>query len=159
MTTTEASQRYFEDVQTGDEFEMFQQPTPEQVATFLAANSKRYSPDGAGRFTNNAEARRHGLERPIVPGLMSTSMLTRMVTDWMGPMGRIRSLDVSFRRPVLHNDNLRCITTVIDTGDPDEIAAGATPIVKLDVVFENDRGERPVQGTAEVELPLRDNGV
>lgn len=154
MTTDSLTgQRYFEDVAVGDEYEVHQHPTTEHVLAFLNSNNGRTAP-GDGRFSNNADARRMGLERPIVPGTMSTAMITRIVTDWMGPLGRIVSIDVSFRRPVLHNDELRCLATVIDAAD-DALEAGGPAIVKLDVVLENDRGERPVQGTAEVELPRR----
>jgi acyl dehydratase len=149
-----ASQRYFEDVETGDEFEVHQHPTTEHVLEFLSSTTNGRSPTGDGRFSSDADARRMGLERPIVPGTMSTAMITCIVTDWMGPLGHIVSLDVSFRRPVLHNDQLRCLATVIDAGD-DALEAGGPAVVKLDVVLENDRGERPVQGTAEVELPRR----
>ncbi|MGE3960322.1 MAG: MaoC family dehydratase [Dehalococcoidia bacterium] len=156
MTTDAmAGQRYFEDVHLGDEFEEHQQPTAEHVAEFLASGSgPSGGGPGGGRFSDAKEARRQGLERPIVPGTMSTAMITRIVTDWMGPLGRIVSLDVSFRRPVLHNDSLRCLAVVIDAGD-DALEAGGPGIVRLDLALENDRGERPVQGTAEVELPRR----
>lgn len=148
-------QRYFEDVHTGDEYEEFQQPTTEHVMEFMtsSSDSPRGGP-GGGRFSDTAEARRQGLERPIVPGTMSTAMITRIVTDWMGPLGRIVSLDVSFRRPVLHGDRLRCLAVVTDAGD-DALEAGGPGIVQLDLALENERGERPVQGTAEVELPRR----
>src|SRR5690606_11008914 len=110
---TIASQRYFEDVELGDEFEEHQQPTAEHVAEFLASgNGPRGGGEGGGRFSDNAEAKRQGLERPIVPGNMSAAMITRIVTNWMGPLGRIVSLDVSFRRPVLHGDSLRCLAVV-----------------------------------------------
>lgn len=151
------AQRYFEDVAVGEEFEDEQQPTREHVEAFMNASRRDggFSSDaGRARFSDPDEARRQGLERPIVPGTMSTAMITRIVTDWMGPLGRIVSLDVSFRRPVLHGDRLRCLAVVTDAGD-DALEAGGPGIVRLDVALENDRGERPVQGTAEVELPRR----
>lgn len=153
MTADITSQRYFEDIEFGQEFEEHQQPTTEHVLEFLSTNM---GPGGAdrGRFSNTSDAQRLGLERPIVPGTMSTAMITRIVTDWMGPLGRIVSLDVSFRRPVLHNDSLRCLAVVTDAGD-DALEAGGPGIVRLDLALENERGERPVQGTAEVELPRR----
>jgi acyl dehydratase len=150
-----AAQRYFEDVHVGDEFEEFQQPTTEHVMEFMQTSMRGDGGPGGGRFSDTAEARRQGLERPIVPGNMSTAMITRIVTNWMGPMGRIVSLDVSFRRPVLHGDQLRCLSVVTDAGD-DALEAGGPGIVRLDLALENERGERPVQGTAEVELPRRD---
>ncbi len=166
MNDTEAlqDQRYFEDVEVGSEFEEFQQPTTEHVKAFMSSSMPSGggggSDRGRGRFSDAGEARRQGLERPIVPGTMSTAMITRIVTDWMGPLGRIVSLDVSFRRPVLHGDRLRCLAVVTDTGGDGEpgidgLEDAAPGIVRLDVTLENDRGEQPVQGTAEVELPRR----
>jgi hypothetical protein len=151
---TLSTQRYFEDVSLGDEFEEHQQPTSEHVQEFLASGDGPRGSGQGGRFSDNAEAKRQGLERPIVPGVMSAAMITRIVTDWMGPLGRIVSLDVSFRRPVLHNDSLRCLAVVTDAGD-EALEAGGPGIVRLDLALENERGERPVQGTAEVELPRR----
>ena len=143
-------QRYFEEVSLGDEFEEIQQPTAEHVRQFLGQTSQggRDRDDrGSGRFTDTAEARRQGLERPIVPGNMSMAMITRLVTDWMGPLGHIVALDVSYRRPVLHGDKLRSLALVTD--------AETSPRVHLDLSLENERGERPLQGTAVVELPTR----
>jgi hypothetical protein len=143
-------QRYFDDVDLGDEFEEIQQPSTEHVQQFLGQTARGQSDGsdrGAGRFTDTAAARSQGLERPIVPGTMSMAMITRLVTDWMGPLGHIVQLDVSYRRPVLHGDRLRSVALVTD--------AGTSPRVHLDLSLENDRGERPLQGTAVVELPLR----
>ena len=156
MADSPANQRYFEDVRLGDQFEEPQQPTSEHVAAFLGTSRAPGGPGGPrdGRFSDVTQARRQGLERPIVPGPMSTAMITRLVTDWMGSLGRIVSLDVTFRRPVLHGDRLRCVALVTDAGDGAPEAAGPG-IVSLDVNLENERGERPVQGTALVELPRR----
>ena len=144
-------QRYFEDVHLGDEFEEMQRPTTEHVQQFLgqsARGGRDGSDRGAGRFSDTAAARSQGLERPIVPGTMSMSMITRLVTDWMGPLGHIVQLDVSYRRPVLHDDQLRSLALVTD--------AETAPQVHLDLSLENERGERPLQGTAIVTLPTRD---
>jgi acyl dehydratase len=143
-------QRYFEDVQLGDEFAELQHPTAEHVRQFLgrsARDERDWNDRGAGRFTDAATARSQGLERPIVPGPMSLAMVTRLVTDWMGPLGHIVELDVSYRRPVLHGDQLRSVALVTD--------AETSPRVHLDLSLENERGERPLQGTAVVELPTR----
>jgi len=40
--------------------------------------------------------------------------------------------------------------------DDDLAEAGGPAIVSIDVSFENERGEKPVQGNAQVELPRRD---
>jgi len=141
-------QRYFEDVNLGDEFEEMQQPTHEHVMQFLGQNTRAGGGErGQGRFTDTSTARSQGLERPIVPGNMSMAIITRLVTDWMGPLGHIVELDVSYRRPVMHDDKLRSVALVTD--------AETAPRVHLDLSLENERGERPLQGTAIVELPLR----
>ncbi len=145
-------QRYFDDVNLGDEFEETQHPTSDHVSQFLGQTARGNgggggNDRGAGRFTDTAAARSQGLERPIVPGTMSMAMITRLVTDWMGPLGHIVELDVSYRRPVLHDDQLRSVAVVTD--------AETSPRVHLDLLLENERGERPLQGTAVVELPLR----
>lgn len=144
-----ANQRYFEDVSIGDEYEEHQQPTPEHVAAFLSTEGR----GRLGRFTDASVARSEGLARPIVPGVMSTAIITRIVTDWMGPLGRLVNLEVSFRRPVMHNDNLRCVAVVTDAGS--DTPDGEPGLVTLDVTLENERDEKPVQGTATVELPRR----
>lgn len=143
------AQRYFEDVEIGDEFEEEEVPSTDDVNRFLTMRPGQGG-GGDGRFTDDERAKKLGLPGAIVPGAMSLSILSRIVTDWAGMEGRLRSLDVSFRRSVLHNDRLKLLTLVTDTSEEPE-----GPRVKLDVYMENERGERPVQGTAVVELPRR----
>ena len=145
----EPTQRYFEDVEPGDEFSAPWQPDRAQVIAYLAVGNP-----GAGtrpdRFTDDEAARKIGMPRAIVPGALSLCMATRLVTDWMGTRGRLHSIDVDFRRPMLHEDNVRVLGLITDAQDDD-----GRPTVKLDVYIENDRGERPLQGVAVVELPHR----
>jgi MaoC dehydratase-like protein len=143
------SQRYFEDVDLGDEYTEEITPTPELVKDFLALNPARGGP-GDGRFTSDEGARSIGMRAAIVPGVMSMSIISRLVEDWMGAEGTLHSLDVSYRRPVLQGDDLKLQALVTDA---DETPEG--PRVKLDVYMENARGERPLQGTAVVELPRK----
>jgi acyl dehydratase len=142
-------QRFFQDVDLGDEYEEEMTPTTELVQTFLGLNPARGGP-GDGRFDSDAGARSIGLRAAIVPGSMSFSIISRLVHDWMGPEGKLHSIDVSYRRPVQQNDHLKLQALVTDA---DETPEG--PRVKLDLYMENDRGERPLQGTAVVELPER----
>ncbi len=144
-------QRYFDDVEIGEEFEEAQHPTAEHVRQFMARSEQSGRDQSGdpvlGRFIDIDIARSHGLDRPIVPGNMSLAMITRLVTDWMGPLGHIVEIDVSYRRPILHGDRLRSVALVTDV----EIS----PRVHLDLSLENERGERPLQGTAVVDLPVR----
>ena len=159
MTTIDFQPRYFEDVDPADEFEEAAQPNTDSVIGWLTVDAPRRGWTGEGdeqpdlprtRFIDAKLAEEQGLPGAIVPGAMSMAILTKLVTDWMGPTGKLRSIEVDFRRLVLHEDSLRCIGLVTDTLEED----GAS-IVKLDVYMENERGERPLQGTASVELPHR----
>ncbi len=141
-------QRYFEDIDPGDEFEEAWEAAPEHVQQYVTLGQRNL--ETMGRFRDAAGAREVGLQRPIVPGMMSLAVLTRLVTDWMGPQGRLHTMDVDFRRPVQQGDTLRVLGLITDTQEED-----GRPTVKLDVYLENDRGERPLQGVAIVQLPHR----
>lgn len=151
-------QRYFEDVELGDEFEEEITPTLEDVRQYQSLQigpPREGAPRGRGgppdgRFDSKEGARSVGLEGPIVPGSMSFSIMSRLVSDWAGVQGRMQTLDISYRRPVQQGDHLRLGSVVTDTTEDEQ---GARAI--LDVYMENERGERPVQGTAVVELPHR----
>ena len=145
------SQPYFDDIDVGDEIEGAWTARREQVLEYIALEPGGPADDAQGRFTDPARAKKLGFERPIVPGALSMSVLTRLVTDWMGPEGDLESIDINFRRPVLQEDELRSLGLVIDT-EP----SGDGGLVRIDVYFENDRGERPLQGVAVVKLPARD---
>ena len=143
-----AEQPYFDNVEPGDEFEEAWTAETPQVAAYVDMNMGGAGAAG-GRFTSQEGAEAVGMPKPIVPGVMSMCILTRLVTDWMGAQGKLRFIDVDFRRPVQHGDNLRALGLVTDT----EQEAGGAGVVKLDVYLENERGERPLQGVAIVELP------
>jgi acyl dehydratase len=141
--------RYFDDVEIGDEFEEKESPGKDDVLRFfMMTASARLNGPGDNRFVSDEAGKRLGAEGPIIPGVMSFALLSRLVTDWMGAEGRLDNLDVSFRRPIAHGDNVRLVALVTDTDA--EVAS-----VKLDVYIENERGERPLQGTANVRLPRR----
>ncbi len=144
------SQPYFEDIDVGDEIESAWTAQREQVLEYIELEPGGPADDTQGRFTDPVRAKKLGFERPIVPGALSMSVLTRLVTDWMGPNGALESIDINFRRPVLHEDELRSLGLIIDT-EPAEDGGR----VRIDVYFENNRGERPLQGVAVVRLPSR----
>jgi acyl dehydratase len=151
MTTT-ATQRYYEDVEPGDDLgPMERQPTAEQVQAYTTVWGVGGGAAG-GRFSDAAAARRDGMDAPIVPGNMSLAFLSQLVTDWAGPRGVLRSLEVNFRRPVRHNEELKCMGLVTDK----EVRDG-DPSIILDVFIEDSRGDRPLQGTAIVTLPHRES--
>jgi acyl dehydratase len=99
------------------------------------------------RFTDDEGARKEGLPGMILPGNMSLSLLTRLVTDWIGTSGaRVTRLNTTYRSPVQpgHTFTLQgFITHTI----PDERT------VDVDIWLENEDAERLVTGTATVQFP------
>ncbi|HWO94456.1 MAG TPA: hypothetical protein VNL92_06800 [Dehalococcoidia bacterium] len=142
---------YGNQVEFGDEIgPLIKAPTTEDVQAFLSAWMTRDASDTsvAGRFTDAQAASREGLAGPIIPGNMTQAFLGQLLMDWASPLGRLRSLDVNFRRPAMHGQELKCMGLVTDTREE-----GDFTVVKLDVYAEAANGDRPVQGTAEVVLP------
>jgi len=142
-------QRYFDDIDPGDEFdENIVMETP-KVVKYLGIPGSRLG-RGPNRFNDPELAKRDGLPGAIVPGVMQLDIMTRVLNDFAGQEGRIGHMEVSFRRSVLHGDRLRALGLVTDT-----IPGDGEGTVRMDVFFENERGERPLQGTADVILPAR----
>jgi acyl dehydratase len=140
------SQTYFEEVELGDEVgPLVKEPTKEQIRDYVSLSEVRL-----GRFTSDQAAQGEGLRGIIVPGNMSMSFLSQLLTDWAGQRGQLTSLEVNFRRMVEPGDRLECKATVTDMQSVD-----GQSVVTLDAFIENQKGERPVQGTAQVVLPSR----
>jgi acyl dehydratase len=147
---TVADQIVGAEVEPGDEIgPLIKSPDLEEVRTFL--NVWRRGEEDSNlnrRFTDTATAQRDGFSSPIVPGQMSFAYLSQLLTTWMGPRGQLRNLDLNYRRPTRHGEELRCIGLITDTREE-----GEHTVVKLDVFIEDPRGDRPTQGVAEVVIP------
>lgn len=140
------SQVYFEDVEVGDEIgPLVKQPSVEETRAF--AELSRLS----GRFVSEDGALREGGDRMLVSSWQSMGYLAQLLTNWMGQDGSLSRFDVSFRRRVEPEDRLECQAIVTDTR-----AEGERGVVTLDAFIVNQRGERPLQATAEVSLPRRE---
>lgn len=138
--------RRFEDVHLGETIGPVEHTfTLEAVKAFCTL----WGQPGESRFTSSDVARREGLPGPIVPGIMSMAVLSRLLTDWANG-GELASLDVIFRQPVPHHQPLRMVGMVTDTR-----AEGSRGLVEADVFLERADGERLVTGKALVALPLR----
>ncbi len=138
------SQIHFDDVELGDEIgPLVKEPTREQIGEYVNLGVERL-----GRFTSDEFAQGEGLRGVIVPGNLSMAFLAQLLTDWAGPSGRLTKLEVNFRRIVEPGDQLECKAMVTDMQVMDGKA-----LVTLDAYIENQKGERPVQGIAEVLLP------
>ena len=148
-----SEQIFGDQVEPGDEIgPLLKHPDLAQVQRYLGAWNQP-SAAALGRFTDNTAAERDGFAGAIVPGPMSQAFLSQLLTDWAGPLGRIKSLDVNFRRPAQHGEDLRCIGLITDKQTLDEEDNSGSTLVKIDVFIEDLRGDRPTQGVAEVIVP------
>ncbi|MCS7207584.1 MAG: MaoC family dehydratase [Dehalococcoidia bacterium] len=118
--------------------------TTERVRAFCTL----WGQPGESRFTSPQVAQQEGLPGPIVPGIMSMAVLSRLLTDW-AEGGSLRSLDVIFRQPVPHHQPLRMVGTVTDVR-----TENGQGLVEVDVFLERADGERLVTGRAVVALPV-----
>ena len=138
------SQVYFEDVEPGYELDpLIKEPTREQLDAFTTAWGS-----GLGRFTSDEVARKEGFTGVILPGNMSMAFLAQLLTEWAGSAGKVKRLEVDFRRSIQPGDKLSCVGLVTDTETED----GENRVI-LDVYIETQKGERALQGTALVLLP------
>ena len=105
-----------------------------------------------GRFTDintdTTKLNENKEEFMIVSSWQSMGYLTQLITNWMLPQGFLTNLNIRFRRVIRPNDTLKClgIITDIQIGHDKEIAI-------LDLFIENQIGDKPLQGTAEVSFP------
>ena len=145
------NQPYYEDVDMGDEIgPLHRAPTREQIRAYAGLG---VNPRTSGRFFSDTGARDEGLQNVIAPGNLSLSFLAQLLTDWAGPQGKLKQLDLNFRRVVNPGDLLICTGLIIDKDEVDGECQ-----VRVDVSMDNQRGEKPVVGTATVVLPRRAGG-
>ena len=136
---------YFEDVDIGDEITPLpMNPTSETIAAYVKACGITEK-----RFTDEVYARSLGMDGAIAPGNMGLAYLSRMLNDWaQGAV--LRKLEVRFRGFVKPGDQLTCKGLIVE-----KHARGSANSIECDVFIENENGDRPVAGSATVELPRR----
>jgi acyl dehydratase len=136
---------YFEDVDIGDEITPLSwHPTRESIGAYVKACHITEK-----RFTDEAYARSLGMDSIIAPGNMGLAFLSRMISDW-AEGAVLRKLEVRFRGFVKPGDQLTCKGLVVE-----KHARGSENSIECDVFIENERGDRPVAGSATVILPAR----
>ena len=139
------SQVYFEDVEPGDQVgPIVKQPSVEETRAFAELSHL------SGRFVSQDGAMQEGADKMLVSSWQSMGYLAQLLTDWMGQGGFLVRFNVAFRRRVEPEDRLERQAIVTDT----RLEEGRG-IVTLDAFIVNQRGDRPLQATAEVSLPLR----
>ena len=138
------SQLYIEDIDLGDDVgPLLKEPDRAQLDAYVKAWGTT-----TGRFVSDEAAQAEGFTGVILPGNMSMGLLAQLLTNWVGLEGKVKRLDVDFRRSILPGDKLNCSGIVTDIQIVDEENQ-----VTLDVYIETQKGERALQGTALVVLP------
>lgn len=142
MTTVTTGQRYFEDVEVGEEMPpMVKNASRAQLFLFSAASSNphriHYDKDYAAV---------EGHPDVLVHGPLQGAWLAQFVSDWMGPKGRLLGLTWQNRARAFPERDLtfRGRVTSVEDG-----------IVDLEISEEDDTGQTLMPATARVRLPSR----
>lgn len=100
----------------------------------------------AGRFTDDAAAKKEGLPGMILPGNMSLGLLSKLVTDWIGSSdAALTRISTTYRVPVQPDHTITLHGFITNKNPADRTA-------EVDVWIENEEAERLVTGTATVEF-------
>lgn len=139
------SQRYFEDINVGDELPPVEKlPTEELCVKFFTREGK--PPPTPERIP----VPREGFSGTIVPGMLKVSWLSKYVTDWAGPGSAFRTIRVSYKRPDTTGVPLTLAGRVVDKREEE-----AGNVVEVETVMLND-GQPSVMGSVQVLLPKRE---
>jgi hypothetical protein len=102
-----------------------------------------------GHHFDDDVARREGFDAAFIMAPLEHAYLHAMLRAWMGRQGRVRSLNIRLRRPLLRGRTLTAggkVTAV--QREASEV------IVRLEVWETDDLGELLAPGTAEVVFPV-----
>jgi acyl dehydratase len=139
-------QRYWEDVEVGEELEGFSlEITPRRVHLQTSGSQDWYPVHYDREF-----ARRAGHPDIFMNTGFLQAALVRLITDWMGDEGFLRRLRFEMRRQQRPGDTMVCRGRVAGKS---EAADGG--LVELEVWLENEREGVTTPGTALVLLPRR----
>jgi acyl dehydratase len=141
-----ASRIRFEDVEVGEEL-------PSRSNRIDRAQLVRYA-GASGDFNplhwNEEFARSVGFPSVIAHGMFNMALVARVVSDWTGDPGLLRSIRVQFRKEVLPDENLVAKGRVAGKQETDRT-------VRVELWAELERDGRKIQaiknGEAVVELP------
>ena len=140
------SQLYYEDVAVGAEIPGFErQITLRDNVMYCAAyrdfTELHYNPEFAAA---------RGFAGPVVPGLLESALLTKLLTDWVTPEGWVRRIKATYRRPLLAGETIVCKGKVSA-----KKVEGGEHLVECEVWAENAEGQTIAPATAMIVLPSR----
>ena len=147
--TTMAEQRFFEDVQPGTEL------VAREYDPLSIIDTVRW----AGLQENTQQlhydrdwVREHaGLRTFIASGAYRQALLMRMLTDWLGPRGRLRKLGIRHTYSTFEGDTMRFAAQAArKSADP------ADPWIECELEGANQEGRQILTGQCTLLLPCRD---
>ncbi|MEE9276849.1 MAG: hypothetical protein V3V06_00380 [Dehalococcoidia bacterium] len=131
----------YESVSEGDDIlEVKRTPTHLRVLQFMGASWM-----WGKQFYDPATAEKMGLAGPIVPGPMKHAYLQQYLTRWLAGAGTIRRLQVSHRRPDLHDVEMTLGGTVTRKHEEN-----GEKLLEVELYIDNPDGERSVRGSATI---------
>lgn len=140
------SQRYFEDVEVGEQLPVREVVPTEDMAIDFFGRDNPTNP----AFADAEHGKRLGVGGALVSGKMKMSWMTQFVGDWVGQEGRIAGMRVAFRRPDVAGRPLAFAGNVVDKRQED-----GRNVVELEVVTIAPDGQPSMRGNMQVVLPSR----
>ena len=147
-STTTTEQRFFEDVQPGTEL------AAREYGPLTIIDTVRW----AGLQENTQQlhydrdwVREHaGLRTFIASGAYRQALLMRMLTDWLGPRGRLRKLGIRHTYSTFEGDTMRFAARAVEKStDP------ADPWIECELEGSNQEGRQILTGRCTLVLPRR----
>ena len=137
---------YWEDVVAGAELpRLSKEATTRQLVQYAGASLDFYEIHYDTDF-----ALANGLPGVVIHGALKSAWLAQMVTEWMGPDGRIAALIVRYREVDVPGNLVQCRGRVME-----KYRADGKALVECDVWLENSQGQRTTEGAITVELASR----
>ena len=138
------NQPYYDSVEIGQELPVLEKhPSTRQLVKYAGASGDFYEIHYDLEF-----ARTTGLEGVIIHGALKNAFLAQIVTDWMGPAGRLKKLSVQYRGMDIPGDLLKIKGEVAEKWHAD-----GENLVRCTLSLENHNGDKTTTGEAVVSLP------
>lgn len=139
------SERYYEDVNVGDELEPLERiPTTDMAIDFFG----RDNPTNPA-FADAEAGKRLGVGGALVPGLLKLAWITQYVSDWAGTGGFVRSVRAAYRRPDVADRPLVLAGRVVEKRVEED-----AHLVELEVVTLAE-GQPSTRANVQVALPSK----
>ncbi len=140
------TQLYFEDVSPGDQIpDATALPTELQLFFFSAATN-----NGHRIHYDLPYAKTEGLPNILVQGPLQAALLTKALTDWIGPGGRLTRIQIQNRGNAFPNEALYYGGVVVGKREEE-----GQLFVDCEIFERNESGAVLMPGTATVSLPRR----